>query len=292
MGNEVGTAKIGISEDDGNTREKRRTVIASAPAPKKSSNFTFYYPNWESYLDDAGNTYFFNQITKETSWNPGGIYDLPYAEPLIENETDEDWDAPAPLLGSAGKSFSRSGLSDIYEKRAKQIQERKEIIKEDPKAPWKELCELGHFDYESMEDHVEEATDVVLQVSGGSFEPELLYKLPWAYKVQQLSAAVKDSYLNVGDMLDSSKYDNCNDVPRYDNGGLLAWWMDLEDMHTCVDVLIESGVVGQEADAYSQEMKKLQEIAASGNEEELIEGFIARKNAVEKELDALRARFL
>jgi hypothetical protein len=288
MGNEIGTAKIGIIEEK---PEKRRTVIATSAAPKKVSNFTYYYPNWESYLDETGNTYFYNQITKETSWNPAGVYDSPYVDPTLEEP--EDWDdasSPAPSLGTAGKSFSRSGLTDLYEKRAKQIQERNEIIKEDPRAPWKELSELGHFDFETLDDHVDEATDVVLQVSDGSFAPELLYKLPWAYKVQQLSAAVKDSFLNVGDMLDSSKYDNCNDVPRYDNGGLLAWWMDLEDMHTCVDVLLESGVVGQEAEAYSEEMKKLQEIAASGNEEELIEGFLARKNSVEKELDGLRAR--
>ena len=298
MGNEVGTAKIGIEAGDrerGSSKETRRTVIASAPRPKKTTNFIYYYPNWESYLDDTGNTYFFNQITKETSWNPAEIYDTSYLEqqPLPESidETAEDWDSgPAPALNSTGKSFSKSGLTNLYEKRAQQIQERKEILKEDGRAPWKELCELGNFDYETVEDHVEEATDVVLQVSGGSFEPELLYKLPWAYKVQQLSAAVKDSYVNVGDMLDSSKYDNCNDVPRYDNGGLLAWWMDLEDMHTCVNMLLESGVVGQEAEAYSEEMKKLQEIAASGNEEELIEGFLARKNSVEKELDGLRAR--
>jgi hypothetical protein len=293
MGNEIGTAKIGaeIGERD-SSKERRRTVIASTPAPKKATNFTYYYPNWESYLDETGNTYFFNSITKETSWNPAGIYDTSYVEqPPIPEEETEDWDAgPAPSLGSTGKSFSKSGLTDLYERRAKQIEERKEILKEDIRAPWKELCELGHFDYETLEDHVDEATDVVLQVSGGSFEPELLYKLPWAYKVQQLSAAVKDSYVTVGDMLDSSKYDNCNDVPRYDNGGLLAWWMDLEDMHSCVDMLLESGVVGQEAEAYSEEMKKLQEIASSGNEEELIEGFLARKNAVEKELDGLRAR--
>lgn len=287
MGNEVSAAKVGVSDD--NVKERRRTVIASSTT-KKVSNFTYYYPNWESYLDDSGNTYYYNQITKETRWNPAEIYEIPVSMDLID-ETQEDWDSgPAPSLGTMGKTVSRSVMTDYYEKRARQIQERQELIQSDAFVPWKELSEIGKFDYEAMEDHIEEATNVVLEVSGGNFEPELLYKLPWAYKLQQLSAAVKDSYLQLGDMLDSSKYDNCNDVPRYDNGGLLAWWMDLEEMHSCVDIVLQSGVVGQEADAYSEEMKKLQEIASSGNEEEMIEGFLARKNAVEKELDGLRAR--
>lgn len=132
---------------------------------------------------------------------------------------------------------------------------------------------------------------VVAEVSQGSFEPELLYKLPWAYKVQQLSAAVKESYLQVGDMFDSSKYDNCNDVPRYDDGGLVSWWSDLEDLHLSVNMVIDSGVVGQESERYTEEMKKLQAIATSGNEEEMLEGFLARRIEVEKELDSLRARY-
>ena len=118
----------------------------------------------------------------------------------------------------------------------------------------------------------------------------MLYQLPWAYKVQQLGEAVKDSYIQIGDMFDSSKYDNCNDVPRYDDGGLVSWWNDLEDQHFMVASVIDSGVVGQESERYTEEMKKLQEIAASGNEEEMLEGFLARKIQVEKELDSLRAR--
>lgn len=42
--------------------------------------------------------------------------------------------------------------------------------------------------------------------------------LPWAYKMSQLAAAAKDCYLTGGDFLDSSKYDDCNGVPRYSKG--------------------------------------------------------------------------
>lgn len=319
MGNEV--AKI--SPTDADSVSRRRTVMAdvSTSATKGTGTegqtkhqFTWYYPNWESYLDETGNIYYYNDVIKETIWDPAEIYGGP-------NYTGEDieWDSnsPAPSLGNTGKAISFSNTNstvlDYQARRAVQMEERKENLAEDHFVPWKELASVGHMDPDVIEEHVSESSGIALsrvirspitafinlfmvgvvaQVSEGCFEPELLYKLPWAYKVQQLGAAVRESYLEVGDMFDSSKYDNCNDVPRYDDGGLVSWWNDLEDLHFAVVSVIDSGVVGQESEHYTEEMKKLQAIAATGNEDEMLEGFLARKIEVEKELSGLRARYV
>mmetsp|Transcript_14423 Transcript_14423/g.21668 ORF Transcript_14423/g.21668 Transcript_14423/m.21668 type:complete len:1392 (+) Transcript_14423:58-4233(+) len=293
MGNEISAAKIDIIEDS-RSSERKRTVIADATKSLAKSQinhqFVWYYPNWESYLDESGNTYYYNDLTKETKWDPRELDDG-YEGQLESTQEDIEWEGPAPTLGESGKTFSRtSSLEEYYAKKTQQMEERKEELKADPFAHWKELSRVGKIDYLTVEEHVIESTDVVAEVSQGSFEPELLYKLPWAYKVQQLGAAVKACYLEVGDMFDSSKYDNCNDVPRYDDGGLVMWWSDLEEMHMAVNIVIDSGVVGQEAEHYSEEMKKLQEIASTGNEEDMLEGFLARKIQVDNELTSLRAR--
>jgi hypothetical protein len=47
---------------------------------------------------------------------------------------------------------------------------------------------------------------------------QVVYQLPWAYKMSQLGAAAKDCFLECGQFSDSSKYDDCNGVPRYSEG--------------------------------------------------------------------------
>jgi hypothetical protein len=283
MGNEV-SAKVGVIEGD-NTTQRRRTVIAATVAKKsaKKRNFAYYFPNWESYLDDEGNTYYYNEMTQETMWSPGGIENTTNYEAEETIPEDAAWDQPIRQESSL--------IQDFKLKKAQLIEERREIIKENKMAPWQELAEVAKIDFITVADNTENSRDVVADISDGRYDPEILYKLPWAYKMMQLADAIKDCYLTGGDILDSSKYDNCNDVPRYDNGGLVAWYDDLEDMRININAVLESGVVGQESEQYSQEMKKLQELA-SGNEEEQLDAFLARKIEVEKQLDSLRARFL
>lgn len=158
MGNEV--AKVGPSEEPSS---RRRTVIATAATVKSAKaqhQFTWYYPNWESYLDDADNVYYYNDVLKETIWDPAEIYG---GRIYDQNVTPEDleWDPTlaAPSLASTGKSMSRNttSLSDYQAKRALQIEERKERLKNDSYAHWKELANIGRLDPDVIEDHVAES---------------------------------------------------------------------------------------------------------------------------------------
>jgi hypothetical protein len=104
--------------------------------------------------------------------------------------------------------------------------------------------------------------------------------------MSQLAAAIKACYLEGGDFLDSSKYDDCNGVPRYAKGrqnddfsvhvtmiddnhararlfysvsaGLLEWWEDLEKEYVQVHSTLASGIAGQESAHYSEAMTALQ----------------------------------
>ena len=54
-------------------------------------------------------------------------------------------------------------------------------------------------------------------MSNGDYLTRLLVQLPWAYRMNQLRDAVRDCYVIDGNYFDSSKYDACNDVPRYEH---------------------------------------------------------------------------
>lgn len=291
MGNEVSAQ---VSPED----TKRRVVIQARDSAVEvpTHRFTWYYPNWEPQLDENGQTYYQNAISLETRWDPRELEDIEEGEMQDYYQADEQWDShhadgyddPPDRQNSMMRTASSMAL--VQKQRAVQMEERKEKVKTNPVAPWEDLSQKAKINMDTLQEHVAEAQAIVKEVAAGKCTPELLYQLPWAYKVQQLNEAVQDCYVNMGDIYDSSKYDNCNGVPRYEDGGLVAWWEDLEEMHFEVTSVIESGLVGQESEKYMEEMKKLQGIAAMGNEDELIEGFLARKIEVNKELDDLRAR--
>ena len=291
MGNEV-SAQVGPEDT------KKRVVIESKGALTQATHqFTWYYPNWEILLDENGHTYYQHALSHETRWDPREIEDIEESEDYY-NVDEHNWDAPQMDEGGhhdhdqrqVSMSRTASSMALVQKQKAIQIEERQEKIKVEPLAPWKEMSEKAKIDYDTLQEHVAEAQGIVKEVAAGKCTPELLYQLPWAYKVQQLHEAVEDCFLNMGDIYDSSKYDNCNGVPRYEDGGLVAWWEELEEMHMAVKLVVDSGQVGQESEKYMEEMKKLQGIAAMGNEDELIEGFLARKIEVDNELDDLRAR--
>jgi len=287
-----------VSAQVGPEDTKKRVVLQSkntmaAPAHQ----FTWYYPNWEPHIDENGQTYYQNALSLETRWDPRELEDIEESEVNDYYNSDQTWDSPHmedyntdENTRQASMIRTASSMAFVQKQKAAQIEERQEKVKEDPIAPWADLSEKAKINMDTLQEHVAEAQGIVKEVAAGKCTPELLYQLPWAYKVQQLHEAVQDCYLNMGDIYDSSKYDNCNGVPRYEDGGLVSWWEELEDMHMLVTSVIESGQVGQESEKYMNEMKKLQGIAAMGNEDELIEGFLARKIEVDNELEDLRAR--
>lgn len=290
MGNEV-SAQVGPEDP------KKRVVIESKNTMSQAAHqFTWYYPNWETQIDENGQTYYQNALSLETRWDPRELEDIEESEMNDYYNEEQTWDAPHLEDDPADhgtQSFMKrtaSSMALVQKQKAVQVEERKEILKQDPVAPWGDLSEKAKINMDTLQEHVAEAQGVVKEVAAGKCTPELLYQLPWAYKVQQLHEAVEDCYINMGDIYDSSKYDNCNGVPRYEDGGLVSWWEELEEMHLVVTSVVESGLVGQESDKYIEEMKKLQGIAAMGNEDELIEGFLARKIEVDSELEDLRAR--
>ena len=88
-----------------------------------------------------------------------------------------------------------------------------------------------------------ESNDILLKISEGDYDDAALFRLPWAYKLKQLAIAVEDCYLTAGDFYNSFKYDNCNNVPRYDNGGMIAWWKELEGLKFDIEQKVDAGLI-------------------------------------------------
>lgn len=263
--------------------------LSSAEVAKAGKTFQWYKPGWEAYLDEEDNVYYFNEATSETRWDPF-------------DDGNGNYEQNSSFLKKNSSRLMKQGSSqwnvfDDYaarkeeqEKKKKIVEERQIKIKQDKKAPWKELGVEAKVDNSKLEKHVTSSDDVILQVSQGLYDPQVVYKLPWAYKMSQLAQAAKACYLEGGDFYDSSKYDDCNGVPRYAKAGLIEWYEDLQREYDELTSTIQSGVVGQESAHYSEAMSALQNIAASGNDEEILMGFVNRLKEVETEINNLRSR--
>lgn len=272
---------------DGSVPNRR---LGSAETAKLGNTFLWYKPGWEAYLDEEDNVYYFNEITTETRWNP---FDDGNGD-HVQNSSGLKTQSSSKLLQQSSSQWNVfddfAARKEEQEKKKKLIEERQVKIKQDKKAPWKELGTEAKADNAALEKHVASSDDVILQVSQGLYDPQVVYKLPWAYKMSQLAQAAKACYLEGGDFYDSSKYDDCNGVPRYAKAGLIEWYEDLQREYQEVHSTLASGIVGQESAHYSEAMSALQSIAASGSDDEILMGFINRLKEVETEINNLRAR--
>jgi hypothetical protein len=275
----------GALAGDGTTHKK---LSAASPRGERPETFMWYKPGWEAYLDDTNNVYYFNELTCETRWDP--FIDA-NGDPTGQGQLKKQVSGLAKQLSASWNAFDEfAARKEEQEKKKKLVLERADKIRVDKKVPWKELTSTAKAESHTMEKNVAASDDVILQVSQGLYDPNVVFKLPWAYKMTQLAAAAKACYLEGGDFYDSSKYDDCNGVPRYAKGGLVEWYEDLMTEYCEVQSTMATGCVGQESNRYSEAMSALQGIAANGTDDEILKGFVARLKEVETEINNLRSR--
>jgi hypothetical protein len=146
-----------------------------------------------------------------------------------------------------------------------------------------------------IETDVNLANEILVQVAEGYYLEELILQLPWAYQIHQFEGAVKDCSKYSGNFLDSSKYDNCDGIPRYENEGLVEWWKDLKVRRNILNeqLSLRSGMKGSENLFFENQKSayfQLEQLAVSGDDAKLLAALIERKVFVEAELEKYRAR--
>ncbi len=194
-----------------------------------------YSDDWNIYTDVHYNPYFLCTSTGESSWMPPD-----YLGKLPNNLANLTVSIPSDI--SAGQLFTVSEggvtiviLAPYYIENFTGMTAlllnycNNEVVatEVDTETVWNAFCSATNLDNLAVADSVTMAHRVLDEIAQGYFSNDLLFQISWAHKVHLLETAIKDCYLTQGDYLDSSKYDNCNGIPRYTNGGLLEWWQDL-----------------------------------------------------------------
>lgn len=260
VGGHSGLGGLGSVGGGSNGQGAARPKAKVLPPPNHSSqnkqtNFAWYKPGWEAYLDEQGNIYYFNATLQQTKWDPFA----PSEEEaqMMQQQGYSQGDENGAFFGDGGDEHATlkhqptwnmfddfAARKEEAERRRRLMQQRADRIRTDKLAAWKELADEGKLDVHLVEQRVAAADDVISQVSQGLYDPQVrrstvalyytlqfgvcithkclpiqvVYQLPWAYKMSQLGAAVKDCFLECGQFSDSSKYDDCNGVPRYSEG--------------------------------------------------------------------------
>eukprot|EP01041_Mallomonas_annulata_P009950 gene9950-20686_t len=184
-------------------------------------------------------------------------------------------------------------LSEEEQACVSDMEEREREVEGDPWLPWGELARVGGLDMDMVRTHVNTALGVLDQVSKGDFYTSLIYQLPWAYRLSQLRDAVRACYIHRGDYFDSSPYDDCSGVPRYDKQGMSQWWQDVCRQYEQTQSMLHRKDRG--LDSHESRMSSLAVLldrtqGEGGDRTQLLEGLLERKDEVETEYSNLRAR--
>jgi hypothetical protein len=176
----------------------------------------------------------------------------------------------------------------------------KKIEKVSDETVWSVLANTAHCDLYAISNDAKAALTILQEVSHGSYAPELIFQLSWAYKFNLLKEAAKDCYLSGGNFFDSSNYDNCSGTPRYEKQGFIEWLQDLQAQRSALLQHLQSGraLSHQEAaenslfyDKTQLDYANLELLALAGDDKNFFGGLIDRRKRVEVELDQLRCRF-
>lgn len=315
------TAKVSPSATKYQSNKKKAVKIQSTkstkvkPDPPKSKKKIDDHSNsdWSIYLDELRNPYFFNLITGDSQWTiPPEIAN--WAE--FKNSGYITAIITIPSEGEPGKEFTVEVYSQVIGvscpsdcKPGDEIDLHfplhVEIVPVDDKdvfidssIAWAALAKASGEDYSLIERNVSIAKEVLKEVSGGCYLDTLIFQLTWSYRLAQLETAVKDCYKKNGDFKDSSAYDNCKGVRRYDKGGLIEWWDDLKAQRELLEKKIESKerekIFGDNSLFHDDTTKHhaLEESMLTGDANAILKGLLDRKKIVETELDNDVARVL
>ena len=281
--------------------------------------------DWNVYLDDNHNPYFYNSSSGESQWTiPSELRDK--LERVFENPDCVTAVIKVPGSVRPGRSFSVDVFCQPIElvcpgdcAPGDEIELRFPLYTEedvsaaaaavttaaalaaaggasdvvvDALSAWSALAAVASESLPLIEKDVAMAKDVLAQVSGGCYLDDLIFQLTWSYRVAQLELAVKECFRIKGNFRDSSPYDNCKGVRRYSTGGLVEWWEDLKNQRLEIDAALSSAdhnrVFGDTTGLFRAEEKSrqaLEETILTGDPSGILQGLLQRKHEIELELD-------
>jgi len=264
--------------------------------------------DWNIYTDEYYNPYFLCTSTGESSWMPPenlGILpnnlanltvsipsDITAGQIFTVTEAGVDIIVLAPYYMDTFSGMT-AYLLNYYNEEAV-------ITEVDATTAWEAFATVTNLDSFAITESVTIAHSILDEIAHGYFSNDLLFQISWAHKLHLLETAIKDCYLINGDYLDSSKYDNCNGIPRYSDGGLLQWWKDLVKQREKLVVLLASdhSRFDNEDDANAQMFSHTHQVSINlsnfdpNADIEEITRLVQRRHVVEKDIENLVSQAL
>ncbi len=160
------------------------------------------------------------------------------------------------------------------------------------------LAKVGKLNATVLANNSAAACRIVTTISEATYLAADLYQLGWAYKFSVFEDAAIDCYLSRIDFFDSSKYDNCDGIPRFDKGGFVQWASELNIQRE--KILEEMKVDGWEEKLSSSSLTeqsesdyaKLTDMVLSGDDKSFIDGLREREKQVSMLLQNLQSRYV
>lgn len=194
------------------------------------TNWMWHMDDWDCYVDEAGNPYYYNAMTGESTWDPPSDleqYQFPSYMPEQDTFPVDNPDAyPDCVEGVDGAE----GLEVVDGIVATYVEEIDASSSVDIEFVWDSFAQHCSIRYDELESHRKDADNVLQEISDGNYDQDSLIMLPWAYKFHQFQVALVDCYLKGAQYSDSSKYDNCDGIPRFERG-LVEWYEYTESMY-------------------------------------------------------------
>lgn len=309
-------------------RMKSRLDSSSNIAPKLPKPHallkkqSFISETWCLYLDENHIPYFYNEQTGESQWTvppelssqevfkypgyvtvtrpipPDGIPGTNYSVEVYGQYIDLEY---------PGKTKAGDAITMQFELYVEPdgtnyltaVAEEEEDIAVDPIVAWTAMAEAAGENLALIEKAVTVAKGVLGEVSSGCYLDNLIFQLTWSYRMAQLELAIKECYKRGADFTDSSPYDNCKGVPRYEKSGLIEWWQDLKKQREMLDEKLQSsehdrllGDMSLFHGSSDTTAKALQASLLSDDNAQILKGLLDRKKQVELDLDNDIARVL
>ena len=296
------------------------------------AKWLWQHPELTLCMDEHGNTYYYNYNTSESTWDPPENLALPRAEitfrvtippeakpgqVFVIEVNDTSLEVMCPIGLSPGMILELSNETPLYAAPEEDKQQNPiESVPEEeagvdvdndtpevaavPELPatvdddtlWNALAQVAEVEVYSVKSDAELSHTILHEVANGSYFPELIYQVGWAYKFNLLKEAATACYLTGGSFLDSSLYDNCDGTPRYEIAGFVEWLGDLQRQGVALRETIKSGALEDKLAQSTNDYALLERLSLSGDEAKLIEGIVLRKKQVDTDLDNYRSRVM
>jgi hypothetical protein len=182
----VGQSGLGLGSGANSPTRPKAKVL---PPPNhsvqnKQTNFAWYKPGWEAYLDEHGNTYYFNAALQQTKWDPFAPSEEE-AQMMAQQGYSQGYENSGYFAdgGEDNATLKHQPTWNMFddfaarkeeaERRRRLMQQRVDQIRSDKLAAWKELAGEGKIDAHLVEQRVAAADDVISQVSQGLYDPQV-----------------------------------------------------------------------------------------------------------------------